>query len=276
MIAPPERVTSPRSSAVPGISVPVADVEIGQADAAAPFFDDADAIVLEPREVGGRAVDVGSYVPGFAAFGRYDPCITAGRALVGHDAADEGDLGAVGGEARDGDLEAVERAGDGSGVEDDLVAPANDGNARRRHIEASLAVGSLSKKIKFCHPPVVFAGRIRSNSNDLILRSRCAWIESKFVDVKVIGGVEGARTFDEINAVDALDLDAVFADDAGPGLHGGEGARRAGGVFDEEEADGFAVGRPGERVDVAGKVGELAGFAGRFRPKEDLILPSLL
>ena len=76
-------------------------------------------------------------------------------------------------------------------------------------------------------------------------------------DVEVGGSEQVAVAVGDIDAVDALDFDAVFADDAGPGLHGVERAGGAGGVFDEEEGDGFAVRRPGGLVDVAGDVGQL-------------------
>ncbi len=75
-----------------------------------------------------------------------------------------------------------------------------------------------------------------------------------------------------VNPVDALDFDAVFADDAGPGLHGVERAGGAGGVFDEEEGDGLAVRRPGGLVDVAGDVGKLPDFSCGFSPEVDLRL----
>ena len=81
-----------------------------------------------------------------------------------------------------------------------------------------------------------------------------------------VGGVDG---------VDALDLDAVFADDAGPGRHGVECAGVAGGVFDEEEGDGFAVGRPGGLLHLAGDVGELLDLVRSFGPEEDLLLVGL-
>ena len=76
--------------------------------------------------------------------------------------------------------------------------------------------------------------------------------------MEVGGREEAAGAGGRVDGVDALDFDAVFADDAGPGLHGVECAGGAGGVFDEEEGDGFAVRRPGGLVDVAGDVGELA------------------
>src|ERR1700761_6881634 len=76
----------------------------------------------------------------------------------------------------------------------------------------------------------------------------------------------------DADAVDALDLDAIFADDAGPGLHGVERAGGAGGVLDEEKGDGLAVRRPGGLVDVAGDVGELLDVAGGLGPEINLRL----
>ena len=65
----------------------------------------------------------------------------------------------------------------------------------------------------------------------------------------------------DVDRVDALDLYAVFADDAAPGRHGVECAGAAGGVLDEEERDGLAVGRPGGLGDLARDVGELLDLA---------------
>ncbi len=88
---------------------------------AAAVFDEADVVGAGPGEPGGGAVDVGGDVGGGLAAGcGDDPDVAAGGALVGHEAADEGDLFAVGGEAGDGDLEAVEGGGGGVGVEDEL------------------------------------------------------------------------------------------------------------------------------------------------------------
>ena len=47
---------------------------------------------------------------------------------------------------------------------------------------------------------------------------------------------------------------------------------RAGGVFDEEEGERFAVGREGRGVEEASDVGELVGFAGRAGVEINLVL----
>src|SRR6185312_13675677 len=76
-------------------------------------FGDAERGFVNPLEPLRRGGAVGGYVFGFASAGGDDVDVAAGYPLVGHEAADEGDFGAVGGEAREGDLEAVERAGCG-------------------------------------------------------------------------------------------------------------------------------------------------------------------
>ena len=65
-----------------------------------------------------RSGSAGREILGFAAGGGDEVDVAAGGALVAHEAADEGDLAAVGGPAGDGDLQAVEGAGDFGGVED--------------------------------------------------------------------------------------------------------------------------------------------------------------
>ncbi len=104
-------------------------------------------------------------------------------------------------------------------------------------------------------PPVVLAGGIGGGEGDLLGVGGVA----ELVGVQGGGGDPGALAGGGVDRVDALDLDAVLADDAGPGLHGGERAGVAGGVLDEEEGEGLAVGGPGELVEDAGEVGELLG-----------------
>ncbi len=83
---------------------------------------------------------------------------------------------------------------------------------------------------------------------------------------------EGTLATSCVDSVYLLDFDAILADYARPGLHGVERAGGATGVFDEQEADGFAVRRPGELLHVAGEMGELANGAGDLRPEIDLLL----
>ena len=67
-------------------------VGVGEQGVAAAVFDEADRVVVEPGLPGGRAVDAGGDVGGSAlAVGVDDPDVAAGGALVGHQAADEGD-----------------------------------------------------------------------------------------------------------------------------------------------------------------------------------------
>ena len=93
----------------------------------------------------------------------------------------------------------------------------------------------------------------------------------------VIGEQDGnvAAFVDTADDGNRLDFYAVLANDAGPGLHGGEGSGGTGGVFYEEEGDGFAVGREGRLLEEAGEVGELADFAGGAGVEEDLFLAGL-
>ena len=121
-------------------------------------------------------------------------------------------------------------------------------------------------------PPVVFAGGIGGGEGDLLGVGRVA----ELVGVQGGGGDPGAGAGGGVDRVDALDLDAVLADDAGPGLHGGERAGVAGGVLDEEEGEGLAVGSPGELVEDAGEVGELLRFAGGGGVEEDLGLDGVV
>ena len=90
--------------------------------------------------------------------------------------------------------------------------------------------------------------------------------------MEVCRGDELAFAIGDRGEVNALDLDAVFADDAGPGLHGVECAGGAGSIFNEEEPNLRAVGGEGGLLEVAGEVGELFGGGGGFGPEEDLLL----
>ena len=58
---------------------------------------------------------------------------------------------------------------------------------------------------------------------------------------------------------DALDFEAFFADDSGGRFLGGERAGAAGGSFDVEEADLFAVGREGWGFGDSVEVSQAAG-----------------
>ncbi len=230
------------------------DVVVGKEGAAAAVFDDADAVVVEPDLPAGGAVDVGSDVGGVATFGVDDVDVAAGRALVGHEAADEGDVLAVGRVAGDGDLQAVEGGGAGVGIEDD---------------GGCLRGGGFT--VELGDPPGIFSGRVGGDERDLV----GGWSEVELVDVELGGGEPFVFAGGDVDGINALDFYAVFADDAGPGLHGVEGSGGAGGVFDEEEGDGLAVGGPGWLLKVAGQVAELLCPARGFGPEEDLLLCGL-
>jgi len=226
--------------------------------ASADVLGNAENLGRDPVEKGDGRRSSGGDVPRLAAGGRDEVDVAAGRTLIAHQAADEGDLFAVGRPAGDGDLEIVELAGDLGGVEDRLW--------RWRRLRGGGWLDCLY--IEMGHPPVVFAGRIGGDVGHLSGVGRPV----ELVDVQVGRGDLPERSGGDAGHSDALDLRALFADDTAPGLHGGERAGGAGGVLDEEEGERAAVGRPGGHVDLAGDVGELAALTGLAGPKEDLLL----
>ena len=156
-----------------------------------------------------------------------DPDVAARDALIAHEATDEGDGLAVGRPAGKCDLQAVEGAGDiGRGEEYGGFG-----------IPDAAGLG-----IEFRDPPIVFTGRVGSDVGE----GRGVGGPVEFIDVKVGGREEDRRgglgREGGSNGGDALDFDAVFANDAGGCVHGGEGAGRTGGAFDIEEGDALAVG----------------------------------
>ncbi len=74
--------------------------------------------ICVPGDPGGRGGPVWSEVTGLAAGGGDDPDIASRDALVAHEATDEGDGFSVGRPAGNGDLQAVEGAGNVGGGED--------------------------------------------------------------------------------------------------------------------------------------------------------------
>ena len=113
-------------------------------------------------------------------------------------------------------------------------------------------------RVEFGDPPVVFAGRIGGDVGEGFGIGRPV----ELVDVKVGGGEEGGRGGlggGGGDSGDALNLDTIFADDAGGRVHGGEGSGGTRGAFDIEEGDALAVGREGGRIDVAVELGEALG-----------------
>ncbi len=95
------------------------DIPIDDERVAAAIFDEPDGVVVGPDRVGRCAVDVGCGVEEMLAVSVDDPDVATGGTLVGHEASDDGEALAVRGPARDRDLEAVERTGDGDGIQDD-------------------------------------------------------------------------------------------------------------------------------------------------------------
>ena len=92
-----------------------------------------------------------------------DGDVAAGRALVGHETADEGDLLAVGGEAGDGDLKAVEWAGDVVVSRRSWMIPTGEGLgpisvvALRTGSSVLVTASSKNLLVELGDPPVVFA-----------------------------------------------------------------------------------------------------------------------
>ena len=152
----------------------------------------------------------------------------------------------------------MEGAGDGVGVEDDVGGDLG--------FRAGDGLG-----VELGDPPVVFAGRVGGDEGDVVGVGRPV----ELVDVEIGGGEEVAGASGGVDAIDALDLYAVFADDAVPGRHGVEGSGVAGGVLDEEEGDGFAVGGEGWLLNFTDQVGELLDLARGLGPEEDLDLIGL-
>ena len=73
---------------------------------------------------------------------------------------------------------------------------------------------------------------------------------------------------------DALDLDAVFPDDAGGRVHGGECAGGTRGTFNVEEGDALAVGRECGITDVAVELGQALGPIAVQMRKIKIVLPA--
>ena len=153
---------------------------------------------------------------------------------------DKGDALAIGREAGNGDLKAVEGGGGGAGIED-------DGGG-----------GVFVLEVQFGDPPIVLA---RGGGGD-VGEGGFGGGPVELVDVEALGSDEaaGAVGGGKGDGVEALDLYVVVADDARPGSHGGERAGGAGGVFNEKEGDDLARGCKGDLLKKALKMGELAGF----------------
>ncbi len=146
----------------------------------------------------------------------------------------------------------MEVAGDAGGIED-----------RSRLGGAADLLG-----IELGDPPVVFAWRRGGDVGELAGVGRPV----ELIDVEVGGCDVGDFARGGAGDGDALNLDPIFADDAGPGLHGVEGSGGTGGVFDKKEGNGAAVRRPGGGLDLALEMGELVGLTRFAGPDDDLRL----
>ncbi len=110
MTAVPAPMDSGKVALASGTSLPVVDVDGGDVAVAADVLGEADDVWTDPLDEGDGRGAVGREVLRLAAGGGDEVDVAAGRALIAHQAADEGDLLAVGRPARDGDLQAVERS----------------------------------------------------------------------------------------------------------------------------------------------------------------------
>src|SRR5579872_5468389 len=207
-----------------------------QVRGAAPDLRDAEMLVVQPLEPAGAGGTVRRLIDGIAAGCGDRPDVAAGRSLVGHESANEGDAGSVGRPAGDGDLQAVQRAGRGARVE-------NGGR---------VAVQRLGIELR--HPPVVLAGRRRGDVGEL----RGVAGPGIFVDVQVVGGDLLQLAAGSVHEGDAFDLEALDANNAGGRLFGREGAGLTGGAFNINQAEIFAVRGPGEVFGDAVQLGESA------------------
>src|SRR6185312_16298246 len=226
----------------------------------ATVFYEADGVVADPVFIAGRAVDAWSDVNRHAAFGVDDPDIAASGALVAHQAADKGDVLAVGGPAGNGDLQAVHVAGNSLGGKH---------GAGLRADGVVVDVNRSSPELR--DPPVVFSRRVGSDVADFFR----TWGPAKLVDMQREGRKPASDSAGNIHTIKALHFDAVFADDAGPRLHRIECAGRARGIFDEQESDRLAIRRPCGLLEESGDVGQLLRFAAGFRPQINLRLARL-
>ena len=175
-----------------------------------------------------------------AAGGRDDPDVAACSSLIAHEAADESDGFSVGRPAWDGDLEAVEGAGNLSGIEN------------------GFGLGTQHLGVKRGDPPVVLSGRIGCDVGEGFGIGR----PIELVDVEIGGRGKGGRYgLGGICQGDgyALNFDTVLADHAGRGLHGGQCPGRACGIRDIKEGYGVSIGGKRRGLDVTVELGEAAG-----------------
>src|SRR5260370_42068528 len=93
--------------------------------------------------------------------------------------------------------------------------------------------------VELGYPPVVLAGRVGGDVGDAFGVGRPV----ELVDVEGGGGGLDDFAAGDGEDGDALDLDAILADDTGEGLHGGAGSGGARGLFGGEGAGALAGGR---------------------------------
>jgi hypothetical protein len=128
-------------------------------------------------------------------------------------------------------------------------------------------------RVELGDPPVVLAGRVGGDVGEGVGAGRPIELE----DVEVGGREEerrgGLGRIDRDRG-DALNLDVIFANDAGGQRLGGEWIGGAGGAFNVQESDALAIGREGGSVDFAVELTEAAGGLAVERREIEVRLPA--
>ena len=115
--------------------------------------------------------------------------------------------------------------------------------------------GSDLLGVELRQPPIVFSRRLGGDVGDVLRVGRPV----EFIDMQVGRGKGLQLPVCLGDGGGVLDLDSIFANYACRGLHGIESAGPAGGVFDIEEANVFAIGGPLECLSDAAELAFLDG-----------------
>ena len=99
----------------------------------------------------------------------------------------------------------------------------------------------------------------------------------ELVDVEFRRREKGEVAVRRVHGSDPLDLDTVFADNAGPGLHGGECPGRASRILYEEETGVICrLAKNANESMLPGQMRKLPDSARGFYPEKDLLLIGFL